>query len=40
MSDFFLISLLWASIVMACFFGVLVIADWVITWKEIRNNDE
>ena len=37
MLDFFLSSLFWASIVVACFFGILIIADWVITSREINK---
>lgn len=43
MLDFFLVSLLWASIILACFLAILIIADWVITrqeYKKMENQDD
>jgi len=40
MTDFFLSSLLWASIIVACFFGILIISDWIITWKEFKKENQ
>ena len=40
MLDFFLSSLFWASIILACFLGILIIADWVITWQEFKKENQ
>jgi hypothetical protein len=40
MLDFFLSSLFWASIFMLCFFGILKISDWIITWKGLKTMDK
>jgi len=40
MLDFFLSSLFWASIILACFFGILIIADWVITRQEFKKENQ
>jgi len=40
MIDFFLSSLLWASIILACFLGILIIADWVNKIIEIITSRE
>jgi hypothetical protein len=37
MIDFFLSSLFWASIILACFVAILVVADWIITWQEYKK---
>ena len=37
MIDFFLSYLLWANIILACFVGILIIADWVITSREVNK---
>jgi hypothetical protein len=35
MLDYFLSCLFWASIIMLCFFGILIVSDWIITWKTL-----
>ena len=40
MLDFFLASLFWASIIMLCFFGILIVSDWIITWRELGRKDD
>jgi hypothetical protein len=40
MIDFFLSSLFWASIILACFFAILIVADWIITWQEFNKKEK
>jgi hypothetical protein len=37
--DFFLSSLFWASIALLAFFAILMVSDWIITWKEWRDHE-